>query len=394
MENAIVAIDGAALPAHLQGKDSNKAGGLVVSADSLPRISAKDAQFVLRDGDKEMKLPIGQSLPIVILGVDPAEGTSKSYYATGWTEGSSEAPDCSAANGTTPDSWVAQAQNPDCTTCPHNQWGSGRDQSGEPTKGKRCSDRKNLIVTIGGKLDKTMFILSIAPTSLKNLSRYGRTLGKHGVAPENVTTIVGFDPDKPKVLAFDFGGFLSEAENTMAEQRAASSEVLDHITGAAPVPEVTAAPVAAVVEPLPAAPAVADTSEFFKEPVVAQPVVVQEPVVAQEPVAQEPVAPAVAEVAAELDTAGLPWDARINAKNKAKTVGGTWKMGRGINPETIQAVHAELRGATPVAPAAVVEPAAPVASPAAVAAPPEPVVAPADAGGPPGGLDSILSDWE
>ena len=78
-ETAIMAMDGQALPAHLQGKQSGAAGGLVVASDSLPKISAKDAQFILRDGDKELKLPIGESISIVILGADPAEGLAKAY---------------------------------------------------------------------------------------------------------------------------------------------------------------------------------------------------------------------------------------------------------------------------------------------------------------------------
>lgn len=50
----------------------------------------------------------------------------------------------------------------------------------------------------------------------------------------------------------------------------------------------------------------------------------------------------------ELDSSGMPWDARIHAQNKAKKADGTWKAGRGIDPELVKQVEAELKGASNV----------------------------------------------
>lgn len=47
----------------------------------------------------------------------------------------------------------------------------------------------------------------------------------------------------------------------------------------------------------------------------------------------------------ELDSAGLPWDARIHARTKAKIADGTWRQKRGVAPEVIASVTAELRAA-------------------------------------------------
>jgi hypothetical protein len=49
---------------------------------------------------------------------------------------------------------------------------------------------------------------------------------------------------------------------------------------------------------------------------------------------------------AEYDSAGMPWDARIHAKNKGKKQDGTWRNGVGVDPEVKKAVELELKGQT------------------------------------------------
>jgi hypothetical protein len=45
----------------------------------------------------------------------------------------------------------------------------------------------------------------------------------------------------------------------------------------------------------------------------------------------------------ELDVRGLPWDARIHAKTKAKKVDGTWRNKRAVNKDLLAKVEAELK---------------------------------------------------
>ena len=44
----------------------------------------------------------------------------------------------------------------------------------------------------------------------------------------------------------------------------------------------------------------------------------------------------------ELDVRGLPWDARLNTKNKAKHDNGKWKYKKGINADLALPVEIEL----------------------------------------------------
>ena len=51
-----------------------------------------------------------------------------------------------------------------------------------------------------------------------------------------------------------------------------------------------------------------------------------------------------------VDSAGMPWDARIHAKSRTVKADGTWKRGRGVTDEQAARVEAELRGHTMQAP--------------------------------------------
>lgn len=83
------------------------------------------------------------------------------------------------------------------------------------------------------------------------------------------------------------------------------------------------------------------------------------------------------------DAAGLPWDARIHSGTRALIADGTWRKRRGVEPEVVEQVEAELRTLVaippPADPAEVFKPAdappPPPAPPAAVAPPPPPAAA-------------------
>jgi len=45
----------------------------------------------------------------------------------------------------------------------------------------------------------------------------------------------------------------------------------------------------------------------------------------------------------ETDADGLPWDHRIHASTKTKTKDGRWKRKRGVDPDTVTDVEADLR---------------------------------------------------
>lgn len=87
--------------------------------------------------------------------------------------------------------------------------------------------------------------------------------------------------------------------------------------------------VAAVVE-LPAAPPPAPVPSFIVPP----------------PPVPAPPGPLVA---AERDSRGRPWDARIHAANRAKKIDGSWKTKRGVDATLVAQIEGSVPGNTPTA---------------------------------------------
>lgn len=66
----------------------------------------------------------------------------------------------------------------------------------------------------------------------------------------------------------------------------------------------------------------------------------------------------------ELDSQGMPWDLRIHARTKTKMKDGSWKKLRGVGPEIVKRVEAELKAVQniPAPPPSVPVPVPPVAA--------------------------------
>lgn len=138
---------------------------------------------------------------------------------------------------------------------------------------------------------------------------------------------------------------------------------------------------------------VATPEEVFSPPAVPAPVASAAPIApppAPTPVSVTPASPASPAPAAsspapshgvETDKTGLPWDARIHAETKTKNADQTWRKKRGVDPNLVVTVEAELRALMGVAPAPSAAPVeqqsapTPPPPPAAASAPPAPAPA-------------------
>ena len=80
--------------------------------------------------------------------------------------------------------------------------------------------------------------------------------------------------------------------------------------------------------------------------------------------------PPIPKASVELDTQGMPWDIRIHARTKTKMKDGSWKKLRGVGPNIVKQVEAELKAVQniPAPPPSVAVPVPPVTA-AAVQAP-------------------------
>ena len=224
--NDLVTTGGDQLPAHLQQYTGETASGLITSVGSLPALSIRGKQFRIRKGDEEKVYPIGQPIDIVILAVDPEIGVARSFYEAAYTGNTDDQPDCSSSDGETPDGHSPKPQSRSCAECPHNVFGTAKDAAGNPAKGKRCSDHKNLVVVEASNVEHgDLLMLRVPATSLKALSMYGRKLAEHKVPPQVVITQLVFQDTEYPSLEFLNTRWCTEAEANAAMARSQSEAV-------------------------------------------------------------------------------------------------------------------------------------------------------------------------
>ena len=265
----VALIDKSNLPAYLQtlSMDSTAEllGGLTgIGGSAPPTIALNGTRFIVREGGNETTLN-QLELQAVIIKAKPC--VDKVWYATKFVPGQeAQAPDCCSSNGETPDAGCALPQATSCAGCPQNVFGSGKDASGNPTKGKACQDSKALALFANGNV----YRFKVPAASLKNLAAYVKLLASNGLPAAAVVTKIGFDPAFSfPVLTFTFGGVLDGAQYQKIQTHLGAAEdvlglTLSQVALAAP-----AAPVALVVAPV-VAPVVAEPAPVVVE-VVAEP---------------------------------------------------------------------------------------------------------------------------
>jgi len=242
MSNDLMIPDKADVPAHIRNpelaKQANEDASAGISTGFPARIKISAKQFVLVDGNGEekpfppTKMVHGPDenvyLPVIILRAKKA--LSKSWYLKAYNpneEGVS--PDCFSNDSERPDASVAAPQCDTCAACPHNAWGSGKDQEGNATKGKACTDMKMLAAFVP---NFGVHSFKLPPASLKNFGLYVKQLSAAGIPLGTVKTLVGFDlAETYPILIFRFGGYLPEAHMDKITELAASEEAEDAIGG-------------------------------------------------------------------------------------------------------------------------------------------------------------------
>lgn len=246
----IVKFDDIQLPAHLiNRKASNEVflAGLFVGV-SFPTLSCNGTRFVFKAESVVTDL---KTLEIAIVLISAKPNLDKSYYASAYDPNQTEAkgPDCSSDDGVKPkaDSPVKQCEN--CAGCPQNQFGSGKDAQGNPSKGKACTDRKQLAIFA----NNTACGFSIPPASLKAFSHYVKETSRRGVDLSTAVTVVGFDPNfSYPVLTFGLEGFLGAEQIAKIEVMRASQVVADIIgSGQLALPALEVKPAPAQIEATP-----------------------------------------------------------------------------------------------------------------------------------------------
>jgi hypothetical protein len=212
----IIPFDGN-LPAYLKNQNVENLNGDLISTVStgFPVVSIKGKIFaIVRGGERTTMMnpkdPDSPATAIEVVLLKGNKGVSKVYYAKGYQEGSDDQkPDCYSNEGVKPEDNSKNPQSKQCSTCPHNQWGSKIGDNGG--KGKACQDSKRLAIAAAGLINDP-YLLRVPPASIKALSEYAAALAKRNLHYSQVVTKIAFEAEAatPK-LTFKAMGYLPEA---------------------------------------------------------------------------------------------------------------------------------------------------------------------------------------
>jgi hypothetical protein len=261
--SAVTPFEAANLPAHLAAFADIGDDDLTSNVgQGYPILRIKGKVFSLtRDGETKILMKPdaedepAQSLEVVILKANPS--LSKTYYAAGYEEGSSEKPDCSSEDGVVPDADATSPQATKCSLCVHNQFGSKISENG--SRGKACADVRRIAIAPAGQLNDPM-LLRIPAGSLKPLAAYGDSLKKRGIKYPSMITKIGFDHTVAyPLLTFKPTGFVDAASvptviETLQSDAVAKIVAIKAPAAALPAPTTAAAPVAPPVAAAPVTP--------------------------------------------------------------------------------------------------------------------------------------------
>lgn len=182
----------------------------ITAGASYDRIVMQQGRFYLKTADGEDNLLQTVEIPVVMLNANPA--LCRRYFMRSWNP-SQEAtmPDCMSYDGKGPTHDSPNKQSASCIDCPNNVWGTGRDQSGNATKGKACHEYKQLAVYYNNRV----YGLAVPRTSLGSWKEYVTLLTSNGRVLQKVVTTIGVKPSKDNttmVMEFQFGGDLNEPQ--------------------------------------------------------------------------------------------------------------------------------------------------------------------------------------
>lgn len=221
-----------------EGTVTSTLGAMETGAGGVPRVTTKGKIFRFKEGEDEEKA--GTSIKVIILGVNPEQGLSHTFYKDGYSPDSSDPPDCSSMNGVVPDNWIATPVSKTCAGCPNQVWGSAKSMSGG--KAKACRDSKQIYLVKAkdfaeNPLECTAYLMTITVNSLKNFSTYGKELAAKGLpGPQFAITEISMDEESSVPMThFKILGVLNEKHGPKSHERSVKRE-WESLSQALPAP--------------------------------------------------------------------------------------------------------------------------------------------------------------
>lgn len=222
------------LPAHLRNVelDATTLALMGSSNTNYKRISIKGSVFRMIVNGQEVAKNEDRGMNIVIVAAAPKN--ARTFYSKTYVEGEALKPDCSSADGVTPDAASPSPQAKACASCPQNVQGSGSNGS------RACRFSRRLAVMLENDLlTGDVYQLVLPAQSIFGqgevgkhpLESYAKYLGSRGVSVAAVVTEMRFDTSSatPK-LTFRAVRLLDADEYATAVDKGQSAEAQNAVS--------------------------------------------------------------------------------------------------------------------------------------------------------------------
>lgn len=223
------------LPAHLRTAGLDETTKALMgsgSSGTYKRISIRGSVFRMVVNGREVAKNENRDMHVVIVAAAPKN--ARTYYGKTYVEGESLRPDCTSADGVTPDASVESPQSSACMSCPQNIAGSGQNGS------RACRYSRRLAVMLENDLlTGDVYQLVLPAQSIFGqgengklpLEAYARFLGSQGVSVSAVITEMRFDTNSatPK-LTFRAIRALTAEEYAVVVESGKSPEAQNAVT--------------------------------------------------------------------------------------------------------------------------------------------------------------------
>ena len=220
-KNEVQKTEEGGVPAYLADHREDAKENLANIDDAYYRIAISlKSKFLIEGAPIGDPADRGEKFTAIILRDTPVNA----YYKTPYDPDNPAPPDCSSLGALKPDTGIEEPVSESCASCPMNKYNTAVDKNGDPAKGKACSNTRRLVLQAPGT--DMPAIITLPPTSRKNLDQYLKRLSSKGIPLYAVVTEFSFDDsvEYPKVK-LDQVEFIPEAEFTTIRKYRQSEEI-------------------------------------------------------------------------------------------------------------------------------------------------------------------------
>lgn len=168
-----------------------------------------------------------------LIGIILYQSKANAYWKEKFGAGTTVVPDCASHDGIKPSPQYESLQSDSCVSCPHNRFGTARDDAGAKLPGKACRNVKRVVIQLVDS-PEIPFMLTVPPSSNRSFDDFMVHLRKEKRPYYTVGTKITVKTETNRNgidfphLQFDIAGYINNKEtiNMMLDQRKQWTELI------------------------------------------------------------------------------------------------------------------------------------------------------------------------